>query len=311
MSEIQRVLVYVNPEIDGGPAIRRGADLALRRGAALTILGVVSDPPWHAHIPLIKANAGFTDGLRKAVRDDLEQQAVALRGEGIAVDVKVESGRAFLRIVEEVLVGGHDIVVKTAERPVTGGRLFGSTAMQLMRKAPCPVWAIHPDEPPRYKEVLVAINPDPDAEESLGLVRRLLRLAVDFARADGARLHVVHVWGVPYEGMLRRHATEEELVEVWRSAAEGARATVEAATAAFAADLEPDCIHIEEGDPQTRIPEIARAIDADLLVMGTVGRSGIAGLFMGNVAEQVLYNVQCTVLTAKPAGFVSPVRVDT
>jgi universal stress protein E len=310
MSNIQRVLVYVNPEIDGSPAIRRGADLALRRGAALTILGVVSDPPWHARIPLISDNAGFTDGLRKAVHEDLELHAVALRAQGIAVDVKVETGRAFLRIVEEVVAGQHDIVVKTAERPVTGGRIFGSTAMHLMRKAPCPVWAVYPDEPPRYGTVLVAINPDPDAEESLGLVRRLLNLGVEFARADGARLHVLHVWGVPYEGMLRRRATEGELLEAWRSAREGAQSGVDAATAAFAADLEPDRIHIEEGDPQARIPEIAHALDADLLVMGTVGRSGISGLFMGNVAEQVLSNVQCTVLTAKPDGFVSPIRRD-
>jgi len=53
---------------------------------------------------------------------------------------------------------------------------------------------------------------------------------------------------------------------------------------------------------------MARQLDADLVVMGTVGRSGIAGLFIGNTAEMVLEQVQCSVLAIKPPGFVSPVE---
>ena len=55
---------------------------------------------------------------------------------------------------------------------------------------------------------------------------------------------------------------------------------------------------------------MARQLDADLVVMGTVGRTGIAGLFIGNTAEMVLEQVQCSVLAVKPPGFVSPVQVD-
>jgi nucleotide-binding universal stress UspA family protein len=48
----------------------------------------------------------------------------------------------------------------------------------------------------------------------------------------------------------------------------------------------------------------------DLIVMGTVGRSGISGLFIGNTAEKVLQKVDCSVLAVKPEGFVSPVKLD-
>jgi len=48
----------------------------------------------------------------------------------------------------------------------------------------------------------------------------------------------------------------------------------------------------------------------DLIVMGTVGRTGIPGLFIGNTAETVLRQVDCSVLTVKPWGFVTPVRPD-
>jgi nucleotide-binding universal stress UspA family protein len=47
----------------------------------------------------------------------------------------------------------------------------------------------------------------------------------------------------------------------------------------------------------------------DLLVMGTVCRTGIAGFLIGNTAEEVLNQVDCSVLTVKPEGFETPVTL--
>ena len=44
--------------------------------------------------------------------------------------------------------------------------------------------------------------------------------------------------------------------------------------------------------------------------MGTVSRTGIAGLIIGNTAETILRSVRCSVLAVKPEGFVSPVSID-
>ena len=44
--------------------------------------------------------------------------------------------------------------------------------------------------------------------------------------------------------------------------------------------------------------------------MGTVCRTGIAGFFIGNTAESILQQVDCSVLTVKPDGFVSPVVLE-
>ena len=45
------------------------------------------------------------------------------------------------------------------------------------------------------------------------------------------------------------------------------------------------------------------------MVMGTVCRTGVAGFFIGNTAENVLHQVNCSVLAVKPQGFVSPVKL--
>ncbi len=58
------------------------------------------------------------------------------------------------------------------------------------------------------------------------------------------------------------------------------------------------------------IPELAYKEKVDLIIMGTVCRTGIAGFFIGNTAEKVLQQVHCSVLTVKPDGFATPVILD-
>ena len=66
-------------------------------------------------------------------------------------------------------------------------------------------------------------------------------------------------------------------------------------------------LHFREGQPESVIPEVARETDAEVIVMATVGRTGIPGLIIGNTAEAVLNQVDCSVLAVKPASFVTPV----
>ncbi|MEE4246798.1 MAG: universal stress protein UspE [Kangiellaceae bacterium] len=62
-------------------------------------------------------------------------------------------------------------------------------------------------------------------------------------------------------------------------------------------------IHIVEGVAEEKIPATAESINAQLVVLGTVGRSGLTAAFMGNTAERVLAHLTCEVLALKPDGF--------
>jgi len=61
--------------------------------------------------------------------------------------------------------------------------------------------------------------------------------------------------------------------------------------------------HALKGDAADVIIKTASRFDVDLIVMGTVGRVGISGIFIGNTAETVLNNTRCSVLTLKPREF--------
>ena len=72
-----------------------------------------------------------------------------------------------------------------------------------------------------------------------------------------------------------------------------------------------DSVHLlhDESGPGPAISELAKKEQIDLVVMGTIARSGLAGALLGNTAEKVLDRLECSVLAVKPDGFVSPVSL--
>jgi nucleotide-binding universal stress UspA family protein len=67
--------------------------------------------------------------------------------------------------------------------------------------------------------------------------------------------------------------------------------------------------HLIKGWPRKEIPALAERLDVDLVVMGTVARTGVPGLLMGNTAETILNQIDCSVLAIKPPGFKTPVTL--
>ena len=60
--------------------------------------------------------------------------------------------------------------------------------------------------------------------------------------------------------------------------------------------------HLLKGSPSAIIPNLARTLRVDLIVMGTVARTGIPGLIIGNTAESILRDIDCSLLAVKPEG---------
>jgi nucleotide-binding universal stress UspA family protein len=76
-------------------------------------------------------------------------------------------------------------------------------------------------------------------------------------------------------------------------------------------DMAPDDsnVHCEKSDAAPLITGIAKDLPADLIVTGTVGRTGIPGFFIGNMAESLMQALDMAVLTVKSTKFVSPVTL--
>jgi nucleotide-binding universal stress UspA family protein len=120
----------------------------------------------------------------------------------------------------------------------------------------------------------------------------------------------VQAWAPFAEGKVRSHAPDE----AFAAYVEDVRSRTANDLGQLARSLSERMAGVQtvhrRGEPEEVIPEYAVAGGIDLVVMGTVARSGIAGLLMGNTAERVLRKLPGSVLAVKPDGFVSPVRPD-
>jgi len=187
--------------------------------------------------------------------------------------------------------------------------LFDSSDMHLLRKCPCPVWADRPAGATPYQRLLAAVDPFDD--ESGDLQRLILDLATSLAKREQAALEVVHAWQLPGESMLsngRGRIPRTELELLLEDREKHHRQALDTLLADYGLDSQADNVHLLKGRPAQVVSACTRDREADLIVMGTLGRVGIPGLIIGNTAEDVLRETQTAVLAVKPSGFVSPVE---
>jgi len=75
----------------------------------------------------------------------------------------------------------------------------------------------------------------------------------------------------------------------------------------FFSNEETPKISIIKGEPKTVIPKLAKKLKANVVIMGTVGRTGVPRMIVGNNADLVMSQLNCSILAIKPEQFVSPV----
>jgi nucleotide-binding universal stress UspA family protein len=129
------------------------------------------------------------------------------------------------------------------------------------------------------------------SEESL----RALRWALDEARLRGAPLECVHAWSLPVVTSGGLLPITEGLVE---TLGEEAAKRVDV----LFAGLDTEGVEVEknvvEGPPAAVLVDAAR--DAELLVVGSRGHGGFAGLLLGSVSHQCAHHAACPVVIVPP-----------
>lgn len=309
MDRFQKILVYAPLHGTNDPALLRAANLAGRSGGIVEIVDVVEELP--AYVRLVAPSSWDVAGLIAADRDKhLEKAAGWLRERGIEASTQVLRGKPEIAVTEHVLAGKHDLVLKTARGEASARRVwFGLVARRLLRICPCPVWIVQPDGPPRFERIVAAIDPDENDAEKTGLNRKIIDLASSLAEHESGELHIVHAWTAPGETLFRSRMPLDELADYVTDCKEAARRRVHGLLSHYDQTGERPHIHLLKGDPQDVIIDFVAQERADLVVMGTVCRGGIAGYLIGNTAEKVLRHIGSSVLAVKPDGFQSPVTL--
>ena len=123
--------------------------------------------------------------------------------------------------------------------------------------------------------------------------------ALELARTNRAELTIVHVMSVVVPGIGGEYISPAVYDQIQRSIAAGAKKHLDALVArARKAGVRAKGLLVE-GLAHERIIRAARTQRADVVVMGTHGRTGVARLFLGSVAERVVTLSPCPVMTVR------------
>lgn len=320
MMRFENILYVAEHGVHQDYAIGRTVDLARANHANLTVFDVVTERP--SSLELLPGSSDLDHILSWKVDEKTHYLEELIRpyADTCDIQIKVIKGRKkYLEAVKGVLDHGYDLIIKPVEDPDWINRLFGSEDMHLLRKSPCPVWLIKEDKPKKYRNVLAAIDFDIESPEVApdSLSQSIMRMGLGVAASDSASLHIAHVWNAPEAQYVRDMATDPENAERkivegirqrHRTAAEGMLQALKRDVGAEAYDYVGPKLHLPMGEAHKEIPAMTERLSADLVVMGTVARSGIPGLIIGNTAEAILDQIHCSLLALKPKGFISPVQ---
>ncbi|HEB87116.1 MAG TPA: universal stress protein, UspA [Gammaproteobacteria bacterium] len=325
MKRFKNILCVVKPGEACKPTLARAVTLAKNNQARLTVVDVVERIMVCVGMPEGgSASADLQAALVKDRAQELETLVEPYR-EQIEINTNVLIGTPFLEIIREVLRNGRDLVIKIPEHQEWLERLFGSDDMHLLRKCPCPVWLIKPHAPKTHRHILAAVDiddayPQAEQESRRALNQQVLEMASSLALSDFAELHIAHAWVAIGESAMHgafMHEPEERIIAYVEQVRQQHQAGLDGLKREVTRNLGQDAVgylkpqtHLVKGSARKEIPALAKRIEADLVVMGTVARTGVPGFFMGNTAETILNQIDCSVLAIKPPGFVTPVTLE-
>lgn len=169
-------------------------------------------------------------------------------------------------------------------------------ATKCVRKAATKVLLVRADHAEPFKKVVVCV----DFSESS---HRVIEQAIRVAQQDGASLHVLHVFSPPWKGAsyVPKPSTDDQLQH-----ADSLSERLQEAVQPFESEmreLQVDMNVIESARESDGIVRFVGESAADLVVVGTRGRTGMRAVLLGTVAEHIVRESPCSVLAVKPDGF--------
>ena len=299
MIALSSILVDVDAIGTVHPAFDQAVAVAARCGARLKIVDVL---PW---VPA-RVRHFVTADLEGELLDHRRERlkAIAEDVQAVAVTTELLRGRPSVSLIQEVLRSGHDLLIRSHGRDLAAGpRPFGATDMELLRQCPCPVWLIGPRTPRLPWRVLAAVHANPGDETEQALNATILDWALTLQGFADGQLTVLQAWSAFGASVLRSRMSSEEFAVYLENARRAEDEALAGLLEPFTARLAGVAVELVQGEPQDAIARFVESHGIDVVVMGTVARTGIAGLVMGNTAERVLQRLRGSVLAVKPPGF--------
>lgn len=278
---------------DFSPSSLAALDFAIvlarpQRAPALHVVHAIALPT----VPMPPGEALYAEDFEQRARTALEKalhEVVAPRRGPVPIETHLVTGAPAPALIEEArALGCERIVVGATGRSILPRFLIGNVADRLVRTSPIPVVVV--PQPSEEVPARTAIRNIVCAADFSAPSEHAVIAALHLAREHHARLHLVHAWHVaPYV---------ERMPELSASIERDMARELDALAQRHAS---PDLTlvrHLRRGHPHHELVHAARELDADIIVVGTSGKTGLDRVLLGSVAERIIRTSPVPVLVA-------------
>jgi nucleotide-binding universal stress UspA family protein len=293
--ERRSVVVGYSDSYSSFRAAQWAADYANLRRLPLVLVRALPSAVFFSPTDESTIEAAFRVQALAAAKGQIARDVVTLRQEHpeLVVSWRVRPGEAADVLVD---LGTHAslVVVGATGRSRAGAMLLGSTATEVANHASCAVavWREDTDSATRQTlPVVVGVDGSPASELAV-------EQAFDFASMLGVRLVAVHTWianELPYPATVTPTGDEERELALLAECLAGW------------SEKYPDVEVLrvcKQASPGAEL--LARARDAQLIVVGSHGHSGLAGTLLGSTSQRLLHRSPCPVLVCRSKAQPSP-----
>ncbi len=289
-------------------AVKQAIWLARQNGAKITLIHTlpdmrqaVSSASYQARVNLLYADGSvFQQEIRHTSETRMRQLIETLNGGDLDIQFETLLGVPYSQITHAVQKSEFDLVLAGTRGLATWQQFFiGSTASRLIRSCPSSVWIAKSEHVGPPRSVLAATD-------FSDVSRRAVIEGLSIARLASAEFHLLHIIDsadVPDDLISQTpegHSLRHEINE-------SAKQHLDQFVESLGINHGEVHKHLSFGTPWQEVSRLSKHLSIDLIAIGTIGRGGVPGIFLGNTAEKVLTSCDCSILTVKPADFVSPI----
>lgn len=310
----QRILLVLNREfVDGEapsePLLKRGVQLARALNASLDLLHVCYEAS--LEMPLVAADRHIHEAResflhRQAGRvselvSDLQQQGVAANG-----SAKWGSPRADV-ILQHAAITHPDLILKQSRQQSYLVGALPNVDWTLLRNAPAPVWFVDPEHASDEIDAIVtALGTNDRAEQTFSPVdHEALQTAKVLSASLDARTYALHTYPEPSIApkvaaidpqLAERMVSDRDELLGEERANEARRREEQLRALTLFHGVSQKRVVLEQGHPGSKVPVVAEALDADLIIAGVHNRGFWNRVTRNLTAEPLLKHARCDVL---------------
>ncbi|MGS0674216.1 universal stress protein UspE [Shewanella sp. 125m-1] len=308
MMDYKKLLVVVDPTTDKQTALARAVELACDNQAVITVFLSIFDFSYEMTSILSgQERESMREGVVNQRKAWLEDVVKPYRKDGLTINLDVIwHNRPFESIIKHAIDGEYDLIVKgTHEHDKLKSVIFTPTDWHLLRKAPIPVLLVKTHDWPVAGKIICAVNVSSEEDANESLNGKIISHAKKLAQQFSAQVHLVNGYpGTPVNLAIELPDFDAHTYSETIKLQHEERISY----LANAYGISPDFCHVKEGLPEDVIPDMAASLDAELVILGTVGRTGLSAALIGNTAEHVIDSINCDLLAIKPNGYKSPLE---